>query len=550
MLCAVAAIAGAGPAGSKSVATPEPPRVRVETEPITAPGRTIQVSAGGSLQAALDEARPGDVVRLQAGSVFLGPFRLRRKTGEGWILVRSSASDQDLPSYGQRSGPRWSGQMPRLQSTAEAVLVAEPGAHHYRFFGIEMSPSPDTFLHNVVLLGSTEDSAALVPHHIIFDRCYIHGDPKKGSRRGIALNSAHTAVIDSWLSDFKEEGGDSQAIAGWNGPGPFRIEGNHLEAAGENILFGGAVPAIADLVPADVEIRRNHLFKPLAWRQGDPDYAGTAWTIKNLFELKNAKRVLVEDNLLENNWVQAQGGFAILLTVRTEVDAARWAVVEDVTFRNNVVRRVAAGLNILGIDDTSPGGNGRTRNVLIAGNLFEEIGPRGWDASGILFQILNGAAGITIEHNTAFQQGSILVADMAPSRGLVFRNNIAKHNEYGVFGGGMGSGLAAIAHYFPDAVFAGNIIAGTPAGVRYPPGNRHPASLADVGFVDLAALKLRLATSSKYKRAGTDDRDPGADIDALTTALRCAGTEPDADHSSRAGGPPVTPTDAHRRDLP
>ena len=33
------------------------------------------------------------------------------------------------------------------------------------------------------------------------------------------MNSRSTAVIDSYLSDFKEVGADSQAIAGWNGPG-------------------------------------------------------------------------------------------------------------------------------------------------------------------------------------------------------------------------------------------------------------------------------------------------------------------------------------------
>ena len=59
-------------------------------------------------------------------------------------------------------------------------------------------------------------------------------------------------------------------------------------------MFGGGDPAIRDLVPSDIEIRGNHFFKPRAWRQGDPAYAGTAWSVKNLFELKNASRVLVD----------------------------------------------------------------------------------------------------------------------------------------------------------------------------------------------------------------------------------------------------------------
>ena len=54
------------------------------------------------------------------------------------------------------------------------------------------------------------------------------------------MNSARTAVVDSYLSDFHEVGADNQAVASWNGPGPFKIVNNYLEASSENILFGGA----------------------------------------------------------------------------------------------------------------------------------------------------------------------------------------------------------------------------------------------------------------------------------------------------------------------
>ena len=38
---------------------------------------------------------------------------------------------------------------------------------------------------------------------------------------------------------------------------------------------------------------------PLSWRIGDPSYAGTEWSVKNLFELKNARRVLVDGNIFQ-----------------------------------------------------------------------------------------------------------------------------------------------------------------------------------------------------------------------------------------------------------
>src|SRR5262249_38836706 len=64
-----------------------------------------------------------------------------------------------------------------------------------------------------------------------------------------------------------------------NGSGPFRIVNNHLEAAGENLMFGGADPAIPQQIPSDIEICHNHFFKPLTWKADDPSYEGTAWTV-------------------------------------------------------------------------------------------------------------------------------------------------------------------------------------------------------------------------------------------------------------------------------
>src|SRR5262249_28086691 len=148
--------------------------------------------------------------------------------------------------------------MPKLVASSGPVIVTEPAAHHYRFVGIEFGPAQGTFLHDLVQLGLNHKKADDVPHHIIFYDCHLHKDPQKGTRRVVAMISGSTAVIDSYLSDFKEAGADSQAIAGWNGPGPFKIANSFLEAAGENLLFGGADPSIPDLVPADIEIRGNH----------------------------------------------------------------------------------------------------------------------------------------------------------------------------------------------------------------------------------------------------------------------------------------------------
>jgi len=313
-------------------------------------------------------------------------------------------------------------------------------------------------------------------------------------------------VVDSYLSDFKEQGADTQAIAAWNGDGPFRIASNYLEAAGENIMFGGADPAIPNLVPADIEIVRNHFAKPLRWKSGHPGFEGTEWAIKNLLELKNARLVLIDGNLFEYNWPQAQNGFAILFTVRNQDGGAPWSTIEDVTFSNNLVRHVAAGINILGRDDNNP--SGQARRIAIRNNVFLDVGGQ-W-SNGRLFQLLNGTSGVTIERNTALQTGNILSGgDGTPHTNFVFRNNIAPHNEDGINGSGTAPGTATIAKYFPGALVRGNVIVDGPSA-RYPADNFFPGTLDDVA-PDFAR-KL-------HTRGRPAWRDVGADVAALEKAL-------------------------------
>src|SRR2546428_10130330 len=275
-----------------------------------------------------------------------------------------------------------------------------------------------------------------------------------------------------------------------------------------------------------MEFRRNHFFKPVSWKIGDASYQGTPWTVKNLFELKNARRVLIEGDRFENHWDAAQNGVGILLTVRTESDAAPWAVVEDVTFVNNVVHRTASGFNILGIDDSSASRSGRTRFVRVANNLFTDVGAAGLGGSGTLFQVLNGASGLTIEHNTALHDGAVIAADLLPGSGLVFQNNIVEHNEYGVFGSSKGIGLPALDYYFPGFVFRRNVLIGTPSPRQYPADNIFPPSAAAVRFVDYAGGDYRLSGSSPHHKAAGDGTDPGADFSRLPGVRGAPGPEP------------------------
>src|SRR5262245_26892447 len=501
---------------------PEPPRVFLDTTYVAPAGKTINVMAGGSVQAAIDQARPGDVIKLQAGETFTGNFRLPNKNGSDWIVIRSSAADADLPSPGTRVTPAKSALMPKLITpNSEPALDTIGPAHHYRFIGVEFGVAPGTDIYNIISLGGDQTSLAQTPNNLIIDRCFIHGNATRNARRGVMVNSASTAIIDSYISDIHEIGADAQAICGWNGPGPFKIVNNYLEGSGENVMFGGAPPSIPNLIPSDIEFRSNHVFKPLPWKKGHPAYAGRPWSIKNLFEIKNGQRLLVDQNIFENNWIESQVGIAILFTPRSEDGVAPWATAADVTFTNNVLRHSGGGFNIAGPDcDTCQ----PSQRILIKNNLFYDIDGDRWGApegpaDGRFAQIVGGPVNITFDHNTIFQSGSIIIADGGPSLGFVFRNNIAAHNDYGLMGSGAGSGTNALEVYFPGYIFQRNVLVGVPDFVSYPPDTFRPASFSQVGFVDLAGGDYRLGPNSPYRNAGADGKDIGCQLVLSTTPI-------------------------------
>src|SRR6266513_2688230 len=499
------------------------PQVYLDTTFTPPSGNTIAVPAGGDFQAALDNANPGDTIQLAAGASYIGPFTLPNKAGAGWIYIESSALSS-LPAPGNRVSPSLAGLMPKILASGSAAIQTVSGAHQYRFVGIEFAPTPGLVSapqFSMVHLGSGETDVQALPNNLVFDRCYIHGDPAAGAQRGILMDSASTAVIDSYLSDFKLTTSQALAIQSQNGPGPFKIVNNYLEGAGTGVGFGGWIPTIPNLVSSDVEIRGNYFARPLSWRVGDPAYAGTPWVVANFLQLTNAQRVLVDGNIFESNWKGGdQDGFALSLAPVDQNGGMPWATVQDITFTHNIVRHSTAGVHMGGWDNLYP--SQQLQRVLIQNNLFTDIGAFAANGGSVgrLFQLRDGAANVVIDHNTAFQTESPLFAQVgtgAPNTGLVYTNDLTPNNQ-GVSGDGTaGNPPATLAGSFPGAVFAGNALVGG-SSLDYPPNNFFPPTPADVGFVNYAGGDYRLAASSPYKNAGTDGKDVGADINAINAA--------------------------------
>lgn len=478
---------------------------------VPAAPRTIHVPAGGDLQRALNEARPGDTITLEPGASYRGNFVLRRKTSAGTITI-TSADPSGLPPPGRRVQPADAPRMPKLITPNQNPAVsAEAGARGYRLVGLEVGSTAGVAALELIALGSAETtSLAEAPSEIELDRLYIHGDAAVGAVRGIGLHSGATVIRDCWISDIKSAAEAAQAIGGGNGPGPYTLVNNRLEAAGVGLVLGGVPARVASLVPADIVIRRNHFTRPPAWR-------AQGWLVRHLLAIHNARRLLVEGNVLEHNWAGADpDGYAIALAVRTHGGAVPWAAVEDATLRHNLLRNAAAGIKIAARD----AGGGTLRRLLIQDNLFYGIDHTAWGGDGRIFELAGGPGNLTIDHNTCLQLSSgrrLLGFSGEAASSFVFTNNVAEHGVEGVIGDGQAAGTATLAAYAPGYRFEGNALIGGERSA-YPPGNHFPADAAAVGFVDAANDDYRLAASSPYAGAGTDGKDIGADVSAVLAA--------------------------------
>lgn len=430
-------------------------------------GPTI-VPAGANLQDYINNASSGTVLELDPQGVYSGNFTMR--------------SDVALKSVGTRPvqaafGKTFNVGAQIISPNAGAAVFIPPNTSGVTIDGVEIAHTG--FVYNIVVIGAygaEQDTAEEAPKNNAINNVWIRGHPTEHSQNGIIDNGSGTRVTDSRIDNIHGVGVESHGIISWNGPGPFHYSGNHVEAGGINIMFGGADPSIQGLIPTGGEILRNHLFKPLSWKVGDPSYDGIHWGIKNLLELKMARNFLVAANVLENSWGDAQIGYCSLFTVRNQDGKAPWATIEDVTVSNNTFKNCEQGLQLLGKD--SPNVSERANGLRFFNNQFLNIANR--------WLTISGYPNVTFEHNTHFQGGNIISFYNEPSPGFKYINNAtAKTGGFGLFGDGTGEGNVALAKYAPDGVVQGNVIAGADAR-SYPLNNFYPADLR--GLADLRGI--------------------------------------------------------------
>ncbi len=553
----------------------ELPRVYIRSSlsDTPAPGRVRPVREGENLQNAINDAKCGDTLTLQAGATFSGVFRFPNKPCDDshWIIVRSSASNEALPREGSRALPCYAGVAslpgrPEFHCAAAKNVMARivfdangdsgpilflPGANHYRFIGMEVTRAkPEVHMRNLVQPDKPDSTA----DHLVFDRLWLHGTAQDETKGGIHLTgTTYVSIVDSYFSDFhciamKGSCTDAQAINGGGGDapgGPYKIVNNFLEASGECVMFGGAP---GTTTPADIEIRRNHLFRPMTWKTGEPGfvaaYTGTPFIVKNHFELKNAQRVLFEANVLENCWGGfSQAGFSIVLTPANQEGKCPQCRVTDITIRYNVIRHVASAFNIADLlkRQTTPSSGGERYSIHDV--LVDDIEGTALAGFGNFALIMSQAPplkSVHIDHVTAFPQRAIFTITNLGAKIEDFQisNSIFAAGERQIASAGGGAENCArsrdapstvLDNCFANAIFRGNLIIG--GSGSWPRDNILVKNPEDAGFrnfnggqggdYSLCQNKGDGGTCTRSSPAlakGTDGKAVGADVGGIEKA--------------------------------
>lgn len=468
----------------------------------TSAGKIIRVPKNGNLQTAINLANSGDIIELQAGAEYAGSFILPKKNLTDYVTIRSSAIAQ-LPEN-VRVNPSQAKLLAKLavKKDSRPLVLTEPGAHHYRFDGIEFSSESSSYIYNLVFFGD-EENGKITPHHFEINRSYLHSTKTGKTRRAITANSGQTVIQNSYIEGFAFPSEETQGILGYTGTKDLKILNNYIEGGAENIMFGGAQAASAELIPSDIEIRGNHFNKPAEWKTQNA-------AMKCLFEIKNGKRIRFVENYLENNWV----GAAFRLTLRSEDGNAPFHTIEDVLIKDNIIVGAGDGIQILGKDDFYDGKPNQKdaqvlKRLIIENNLFLNIGGREFEGSGYFIQVSDGEQ-ITIANNTSFNQGNIAKFYGTMPRNFAFKNNITGHGEYGVHG------LESVKSPAAQKMFFNNVFVNNRNISReytsFPPNNFFADNFQTVGFANMIQNDYRLSPKSKFKGKGDAQNDVGTNL--------------------------------------
>jgi hypothetical protein len=243
-------------------------------------GATLYVQPGGNLQAAINSARYGDTIVLQAGGVYFTPvdftaFTLPNKgNGSDYITITSSIAP---PPDGIRVTLADRANMPKLVvKKGSSFFEALHGAHHFRLSGLWITNKEGGTTTQLLSINGEDiahqdprDPLVDWPHDIIIDHCFfnpVEWDMYPDANLCSSVNTAvgvmgiNITVRDSMMKGFGSRYGhgvgsdqpgcggtagevlDGESVIVGTAPGPYLIDNNQMEEWFVAFFIGGADP--------------------------------------------------------------------------------------------------------------------------------------------------------------------------------------------------------------------------------------------------------------------------------------------------------------------
>jgi hypothetical protein len=470
------------------------------------------VGVGGdytTLQAAVNAAQPGWILELTSGVTYSESVVLPATVMAPPVTIRSSTAAPD-----RRVTVNDANNMATISAAAYPdAAVTGGGVNGWTFsfvrFYRDSSQYNYVYLYNENLGGGSFRNT----QNVVFDRCLASGGQTESCRNALYLNGAYITVDRCCIENIRKQGNETKAIVLQEGPGPFTITDNYLEAASINILFGGGDTSSAEHIANNILIADNHLFKR-------PEWEGGVYGTKNLLELKTATNVTIEDNIIENNWSGGQDGYGILFQPVNDTANSPWNCVQDVLFQRNRITS-ERGINILGYEWQTAYTSSQTTRVTFRNNLFV--------LSGAFLKAGGEVGTLTIEHNTVINGGNLgalYFGGVHPAgqaqrdataaiQTLTFRNNLCYANG-GLSGDGTAAGMDTLNMYVDTLTWTHNVLANKVGSESYPNTNWHPTGAE---YLANFAADYTLTAGSTYHDAGSDGLDLGWLMDATVVVI-------------------------------
>jgi hypothetical protein len=354
---------------------------------------------------------------------------------------------------------------------------------------------------------------------------------------GTVSNATTTSCTLSSVTNLELDQNLALQVGGSYGPTQSTVV---RSISGNNITFD-PIPTAPDngsraewiVVPSYVEFRGNYLYKPLKWWPKHPTWNGITYQIKNFWEAKFGRYVVVDGNVMENSWIADQF-YGIMLSVRNGNGGfSAAAVVREMQWSNNIIKNAGAGINVLGSDYAGP--TQITTDITFRNNLFQNVGVN-FDSTGaghMLINLQNGAARmkrIFMIHNThdngTPDNSNGMITDFGDSGGAdesMWVNNVLQHGGYGFRSNSSSVDAEGnIRRFLPPGgptVWKNNLVANIGAAT-YPPRPRgvYPEGSWPAMFVDYAGGDFTLKPTNPGKGAAADGTDMGVDMQALRAA--------------------------------